>query len=205
MIECGVLKLPNEFELHVQHARNATERREWPEALRRWEVVRSRFENEFLGPLGVAQCLRELGRFAEAEEVLTDALVRFYQIDWLYAERANLATAKGDFNEAVQCWEALLRRSPSFPIAYTMGAEALRRVGREADADELLGVAVTRVRSDLPVHLEYARSAHRRGDWAAAAERWALARDRFPECAEASGQEAEALAAIERRGSTSNL
>lgn len=70
MIGRGVRKLPNDFDLHMQHARNATQRREWPEALQRWEVVRSRFEGQFLGPLGAAQCLRELGRYPEAEKIL---------------------------------------------------------------------------------------------------------------------------------------
>ena len=49
MIGRGVRKLPNEFDLHIQHARNATQRHEWPEALRRWDMVRSRFERQFLG------------------------------------------------------------------------------------------------------------------------------------------------------------
>jgi tetratricopeptide (TPR) repeat protein len=199
MIRRGVQKLPNEFELHVQHARNATQRREWPEALRRWEVVRRRFEHQFVGPLHAAQCLREMGRFAEAETILTEACERFYQIDWLYAESADLATAKGDYDVAVQRWAALLRRSPNFTIAYTKGAQALRKIGREVEADELLCIAVTRVLWDLPVHMEHARSAHRRGDSAAAAERWALVRDRFPECTEAREQEAEALAAAGQR------
>jgi tetratricopeptide (TPR) repeat protein len=199
MIARGVLKLPNKVDLHVQHARNATQRREWPEALRRWQVVRSRFGQQFVGPLGEAQCLREMCRFSEAEKILTEACERFYQIDWVYAEWADLATAKGDFDEAVQRWEALLRRSPTFALAYTKGAEAMRKIGRETAADELLGVAVTRIRTDLSAHLEYARSAHRRGDWIAATERWALARNRFPENAEAREREIEAsLAAAEQ-------
>ena len=74
----------------------------------------------------------------------------------------------------------------------------MRRANRETEADELLCAAVARITSNLALHLEYARSAHRRKDWAVAAERWALVRERFPDCAEAGNQEANARAANER-------
>jgi tetratricopeptide (TPR) repeat protein len=197
MIGRGVLKLPDNFELHVQHARNATQRRDWSEALGRWDAVRGQFELQFLGPLGAAQCLRELGRYADAETILDKYCQRFPGVDWLFAEQAELATAQGDFETAVLRWKALLRRSPGFAIGYPKSAAALRKTGQELEADELLGTAVTRVRSDLAVHLEYARSAHRRGDWTAAIVRWALVRDRFPTCIEGRDLEADALAAME--------
>jgi cytochrome c-type biogenesis protein CcmH/NrfG len=143
-----------------------------------------------------------MGRFAEAQKVLSEACERWGTNNpWPFAVLADLATAKGEFEEAVQCWDVVLRRFPSFTIAYTKGAKAMRKIGREVEADELLRVAVTRFRSDLAVNLEYARSAHQRGDWAAAIERWATLRDRFPECAEAHVQEVQAVAAAKRHDS----
>lgn len=201
MLGRGVMKLPEDFNMNVHYAQSAMHRREWPEALRRWQVLQGRFEN-IAGPLGVAQCLTQLDRIAEAEQVLSEARLHFGVSDRLLSELANLATAKGDLEGAVQCWEDVLRQFPFFASAYTKGAEAMRKIGRRAEADELLLFAVTRFQSDVVVHLEYARSAHRNGDWAAAAERWALVCDRFPGCAEAREQRAESLAATERHDSS---
>src|SRR5262249_23634293 len=146
-------------------------------------------------------CLREMDRLAEAEKVLTEAGANYGESSGLFAEIADLATAKGDFDQAARCWKNATKLSPSSITAYTKGAEAMRKAGREAEADELLCVAVMRFKANLGIHLEYARSAHRRADWAVAAERWRLVRDRFPEYVEACQQEAKALAGVKRQGS----
>ena len=109
----GALNLPTDFNINARHARQAMRRRAWPEALRRWELMRDHFENIAV-PLGIAECLREMDRLAEAEKVLTEAGARYGVNDRLLAELANLATAKGDFDEAVQCWKNIVRRFPSF-------------------------------------------------------------------------------------------
>ena len=198
----GVLKVPTDLKINMRYVQQAMRRRAWPDALRRWELMQVRLE-DIAVPLGIARCLWEMDRFVEAEMVLTEAGTLYGVSDRLLAELANLATAKGDYDEAVQCWKTVVRQFPSFASAYTKAAEAMHKIGQETEADELLCVAVTRFQANLAVHLEYARSAHRRCDWAVAAERWALVRDRFPECVEASQQELKALAAIERQGSSS--
>lgn len=199
LIARGAQMAPNEAELHIQNARNAARCRDWPEALRRWEVVRSRFPQQFLGPLGAAQCLKELRRFDEAEEILGDARERFYRVNWIFVEWADLATAKGALEEAAVRWRAVLKRYPTFSHACLKATEALCKVGQVDEADEVLALAVERMRFDLAVHLEYARSADRRGDRAAAALRWTLVRERFPDNAEARIYGAEALAELESR------
>jgi tetratricopeptide (TPR) repeat protein len=192
MIERGVEMAPEESELHIQNARNAAQRRDWPEALLRWQIVQSRFDARFLGHLGTAQCLKQLGRFDEAEEVLADARERFYRVNWIFAEWADLAAARGDLKEAADRWVSVLKRFPTFSFGYLKGTQAIRKIGRTEEADELLGLAVERMRSDLPVHLEYARGADQRGDLTASVERWALVRERFPDCVEVSKREAHA-------------
>ena len=87
---------------------------------------------------------------------------------------------EGDHEEAAQRWRTVIKRFPTFSLAYLKGAEALRTVGQDMEADALLELSVSRMKSDLPVHLAYARGAERRRDWPAAAERWALVRHRFP-------------------------
>jgi tetratricopeptide (TPR) repeat protein len=169
----GVSKCSDDYDLCELHAEGATQRRDWPEALQRRNVVWRQFE-QIRGLFGAAQCQTEIGRFAEVQKVLSEACERSGMNNTSpFAALADLAAAKGEFEEAVQCWDVVLRRVPSFAIAYTKGAEAMRKIGREVEADEFLRVAVTRFPSDLAVNLEYATSADRRGDWAAAIERWA--------------------------------
>ena len=70
-----------------------------------------------------------MGRFAEAKKILDDACERSGMNNpWPFAALADLATAKGEFEEAVQCWEVVLGRIPGFAIAYTKGAEAMRKI-----------------------------------------------------------------------------
>ena len=197
LLRSGVQKVTDNLDLCMRYAQSAMGRRDWEEGLRRWKIVWDRFQPTS-GLLGEAECLKELGRFDAAEIVLNDACERFHMNAWPFAQLAMLSTTKGDFDEAARRWDVVLSRFPWFEYAYPKAAEALRQVGREADADEILRVGMTRSPADLAVNLEYARSAHRRGDWAAAKERWALVRARFPDCDEARAGEIEALAASEQ-------
>jgi tetratricopeptide (TPR) repeat protein len=195
MMEMAVRKLPRDLDVLVEYARYAVSRKDWNEAVRRWQLV-SRESNDFLGLIGVAQALREMGRYDEAEEKALEAHTRFPKVMWPVVELATIASARGDFDKAVEHYKFSIKEFPFFYVAYTLGAEAARHAGQVATADEILGLAVTRLRSHLGAHLEYARNAHRRCDWPAAVERWALVRDRFPDCDEGREQEAQALTAV---------
>ena len=156
-------KLPKSFDLSMRYAQAATKRLDWSEGLRRWRVAQRDFAY-LPGPLGVAECLRQLDRIAEAEQTLLEACEHFPDNAWAFAEFAAFATIKGDHEEAVRRWDTVRERFPSFDHAFMRSAEALRAVGREADAEELLRVLVKRAPLHLPGHLEYARTAERRGN-----------------------------------------
>jgi len=200
----GVLKLPDEMDLRVLYARSAMARRAWPEALPRWMEVRRRFKEHAVGAVGAAECLREMGRYSDAETILNDAHERFEMNPWPIVELANLADARGETDRAVEYWESLIRRLPSFEHAYVMGVAAMRKAGQEDKADELLRRMALRSPGDLGVQLEFARSAERGGDTAEAVRRWARVCEEFPDCDEARVREAEARAAMEGRAAPSD-
>ena len=114
----------------------------------------------------------------------------------------SIAIAEKDQDAVSTWWEYARERCPDFALAYTAGAEAARLAGRENEADQILELAVTRLRYDLGVHLEYARSRNSRSGGKPAAERWALVHERFPECEEARTKQAAALAEIADADST---
>ena len=190
MLKLGVRKHPDNFELCRRYAQAATRRTDWPEGLRRWRVLSNR--QEIVGFLGEAECLRQIGRPDEADVVLTDACERFRGNSYPFVEAALLSASRGNLQEAVDRWKTVLDRFPGHESAYPKAAEAYRKNGQAAQADEVLRIGVTRFPTNLAIHLEYARNAHHRGDPTAECERWALVRERFPTCAEARQQETAA-------------
>src|ERR1019366_3714233 len=88
MIGQAARKFPRDFDIVVAYARHAVRRKDWPEALRRWEDMRNRFDN-FLGPLGMAQSLREMGHFAEAKELASKVCEDAPRVPWGYSELAD--------------------------------------------------------------------------------------------------------------------
>ena len=188
MIGRGVSKVPGDIDMAVLHARHAMRREAWPEALRRWYLVRDRFKEHSVGSVGAAECLRAMGRVDDAEHLLIATRANFDSDPWPIAELANLAAAKGDHARAVEHWEYLIEYFRSFDHAYKMGVVAMRKAGQEAKADELYRIMALRSPSDLQAQLEYARSGDRCGH-SGAADRWAAIREEFPECAEAQERE----------------
>lgn len=198
IIGLGTRKMPNSSHMFVRYAQLAEQRRDWTEALQRFNLAAKRFDVT-VGFLGAAKCLKEMGRLDEATNLLAKTSERLARDPWPLAELASLAEFKGEFDEAARAWETLLKRFPSFDHGYLKGAAAMRKAGREAEGDELLRIAVRRSPTELIPNLEYARNAHRRRDWAAATVRWAAVLTRFPDCGEAQEREREALAALEKQ------
>ena len=178
MIERAVRKFPHDWDMLTDYAQHLQQRQDWAGALQRWEDIRDQF-----GHLSLAMmvCLRKLGRFSEAEKVGQDLLRNSPGNHWILIELAILAEEKGDLGEAVEHWASVRRAAPLFAQGYLAGANAMRRIHRDDDSDAILGEGVGRLTTDLGIHLEFARSAERRGDRELAAERWMLVRDRFPD------------------------
>jgi tetratricopeptide (TPR) repeat protein len=184
MFALGARRLPRDFEMNVRVARFAERRRDWAEGLKRWRVVRERFD-DWRGFAGMANCLRELGRRAGAEAMLVEAIGRFPKEQWLLVEFALIPAMAGELDEAEQRWADVRRKFPYFAHGYTRGAELARQLNKEDEAEKLLELGVARCRGDVGLHVEHARAADRRGDADAALARWRLALERFPDCKEA--------------------
>ena len=71
LIEKAVKRFPGVVVAWIQWASAAEHRRDWPEALRRWEAIGERFPNDQID-LGIAKALEELGQIEEAETRLRE-------------------------------------------------------------------------------------------------------------------------------------
>jgi len=145
------------------------------------ESVRARFPESHSGYAGAGAALRELGQFEEAEAVLAGGMERLpYSVD-IAVTHAGIASMRRDWVEAARRWEAVRLQFPRSPSAYTGGAAALKALGRLDEADNLLAEGVKQCPERSEIAVEHACSAHHREDWAEAAQRWALVRERFPD------------------------
>ncbi|MEJ0020786.1 MAG: tetratricopeptide repeat protein [Acetobacteraceae bacterium] len=129
---------PPIFHLAHQHARLAIRRKDWNAALTRWRAIASRYNSEE-APIGLAQSLAGLGRFDEAEQILHDALSgpRHNVID-CWVEYATIAELREDWIEAARRWKDVCMRAPAVSGVRQRTATALRKSGRETEAEEIL-------------------------------------------------------------------
>jgi tetratricopeptide (TPR) repeat protein len=177
----GSLRFPSSSEIATNHGWIANTRRDWQEAVRRWDSVRARFPESPSGYSGGGAALRELGRFEEAEAVLLAGMERLPNSADIAVTYAGIANIRRDWQEAVRRWERVRLQFPTSPSAYISGAAALKALDRLDDADALLAEGVKQCQARSDVALEYARSAHQREDWAEAVQRWTSVLERFPE------------------------
>ncbi len=178
-------RFPDAAEPSIEYARLATARRDWPEASRRWSIVRDRHPDNVDGFTGQAGIWREMGQFDSADAVLTEALVRFPDDLHLLTAYAEVSQAKPDWAEAVARWEHIRILLPGHANAYVRGIVALREAGRGREAEGLAIEAQRRFRAHPEPELEYAHLAQARRDWPTANTRWERAKVRFPDSVEA--------------------
>jgi tetratricopeptide (TPR) repeat protein len=193
LIGRGMERFPEEVLCFLEFCRVAMDREDWPEALRRWRLLRDRFD-ALLGYSGCARVLIRLGRIDEAEEELNAAKLRFGSEPSPTAELARCAEARGEKAEAVKRWKLYVDRFPLYMPAYIEGAEAFERLGEFSEAETLLRAGIERFPDERRPSLELAKLFHyRRRDFAAAAEAWAAVRGAFPDYEEAYTSGVEAL------------
>ncbi len=181
LLEDAARRFPENFEILMVRAESAAQRRDWPEALQRWEEFRAGFPDSSEGYLGAVLASRELGRIEEAEELLAEAIERFPTERRLHVERALLSHVHRDWTAAAERWERVRAGFPDEPAAHVLGAVAVRELGRFDEAEALLAAARQRFPNDFGAEHEYAWLATIRGDFAEALERWDTLSERFPD------------------------
>ncbi|WP_428534468.1 tetratricopeptide repeat protein [Rhodopila sp.] len=190
-------KAMKNFHSHIapflEYARIAMLRRDWEEALRRWDPIRDQFAH-VSGFVGAAQALVQLGRYDAAEQLLQDARYRFGSGPEPLSEYARVAEARGDRAEAARRWNDVLSRFPLDMPVYLAASEAFERLGEPAPAEDALRAAINRFPTELRPMLDLAKLLQiKRRNFPAAAEVWTVMRAAFPDNQEGYTSGAEAL------------
>ena len=182
----AVTRFPGERTAIVEYAWLAQARRDWPEAVRRWEEVRRRYPELPEGFLRGAQALATLWQHDSAEKLLDEGMARFPHEAAIATEYAWSAFHRHEFDDAVQRFAALRERFPDTLAGYTGGAMALRNLFRLGEAEAILVEAQRRFPDEPRVLLEHAQipmfhPLRRERDPEEALRRLAELRARFPD------------------------
>ena len=158
----------------------AMRRRDWPEAAVRWAELRRRFPKDGQGYVHGAHVLQQLGRAAEADEVLEEGTRQMPHEPWIMASWGYFAQHHLDFEEALRRFAIVRRNIPNHPAGYVTPAVMLRDRQRYMEAEAMLAGALARFPADAGPLIDYASIAQAKGDVEETVDRWRIVRDRFP-------------------------
>jgi hypothetical protein len=119
------------------YATYARERRDWEEALRRYQLAIARNPRHAPGYAGAAAALRRLKRLDESEALLRRGWKRSEYPGPLHMEFAWNAMARQDWREAAARWAMHREFLPNDKLAYEQGEIVLRKAGLVEDANAL--------------------------------------------------------------------
>jgi tetratricopeptide (TPR) repeat protein len=165
LIELGRAKYPDDRYVLLQWARVATERRDWPEAERRFAFAKQHYPD---WPM-LDEGLRTLQLAAQPDDRTA------------FLEYAREGTQNATREEAIRRWELVRNRFPEIADGHWMLANELVRVGRLDAAEAIIDEAADRFPDQHFVLWQWARTATQRHDWPEAQRRWDIAKARFPD------------------------
>ena len=128
ILKPAVARFSSYIGCRIEHARLADLRKNWPEALRRWEIVSAQF-NHVAGAVGAARALQEMGRLDEAEECLAAARLRHPTVHEIVIQQARLAQRRGNEAAERRLWETVLQLFPLVPQGILRRGEPAHRNG----------------------------------------------------------------------------
>ena len=186
-------RFPSDLWSAVLYAEIPRRTRNSREGLRRWEMVHKNFPDTAVSHVGIGSALRDIGEFDTAETVFAKATKRFPTDLWAAHNYAEIAGRRGDWAEALRRWERVRQGFPEHASAHVGAADALLKLERYEEADQLLSHASDAFPMDYWGIVSYARLAARQHRWDEAIRRWDVALQRFPSDAAAHIGKAEAL------------
>jgi tetratricopeptide (TPR) repeat protein len=179
----AVEKFPGHADMTFAWAMVAHERRDWPEAIKRWDRVISSFGGGLEARRLAAEALMALNRFADAQTVLAPALRMFPDDKRIAVMNGQLAARRRDAPEAERVWRDIRQRFPDDVAGHTGLAAALLQLDRADEAETVFREAAARFPENRQIAIDMALIPQRKQEWDAAIARWRDVIERFPESA----------------------
>ena len=153
---------------------------DWPGAVAAAQALREGFPKHFLGWRIGLSALQKLDRAEEANRLLDQALHEFPEQEWPAVEALQRALRGSQMQDAAQLGEALRRLRPDNPFGWKASINALRNLGRLAEAEEVTKQAAEKFPGEEWVLSTAVSLAARPGNWPEVCERAAALRLAFP-------------------------
>jgi pentatricopeptide repeat protein len=165
-------RFPNVPDVVGDLARLAETRHDWVAAEHWWREFSALAPHIWWALSAVGRAVREQGRVADADALVTELHERFPNEPAVFMEAARLAEQKGDWPEAEHQWGELAVRFPDSWESYRGRARILREQGELVGAHELLNQAVGRFPSSIELLHDLSRVAEAQQDWPEAERGW---------------------------------
>ncbi len=165
----------------IASANEAMRCRDWPEAAKRWALVREKYPQKSHGYLGGAQALKEQSAFKTADALVLKGLEKFPEETGLYLEYIAIARRQKNYEELARRGALMQKKIPGHPRGYEASGVGLRELGKIEESDAALLAGLEKFPNETDLYLEYVQNAIRQKSWPEAAKRWALMREKYPQ------------------------
>jgi predicted Zn-dependent protease len=176
----GAKKHPREVYFAKGLATVALTRGDFGVAIERYAALRKRFPGVWQGYVLGAQSLAAVGRMEEADALAERAMTQFPQEIGGFLEYGRLAVRREDWVEALRRWQIIQDAFRDRAFGPLGRAQALIKLERYDEADEVLIASRIRFPVDSSMLSEFARCAQARGDVPEAVKRWKRRVERVP-------------------------
>jgi tetratricopeptide (TPR) repeat protein len=177
----GLARFEGHRGLLTDFAWSAEMRGDADESLRRWQAVRAAHPDHSQAAARCGVLLLARSRFDEADALLSEAVARCAPSEELLTAHAWAAHHRRHWPQALERWDALLRRYPEQRDPRRMAAQVLLEMGRYPEAGAVLAPALRLYPDDLELLVVQGWLTLRRGDAAVAEALWRGIRSRNPE------------------------
>ena len=172
--------------------RQAMREHNWPEAARRWAVLRKAYPNHPATWFQGANAHIEAGELDEAEKLLTHARQQFPNHPNSLLGFATLAMRRQEWDLAEDLLTEARERHGDLLPTWMKSAELAEGKGEQEQAAKYYRSACECAPDRPGPFVQYAELAMRAGQWEEALKRWADVRERFPDHAAGYHRAAEA-------------
>jgi tetratricopeptide (TPR) repeat protein len=129
IVSAAAARLPDNREVGLLHASVAGRSGKWAEAAERYQALRPKYPHERAIYISLAEALRHLDRYDEAEQILAEGARRMPDSPQIAIAHAGLPGHERKWEESLRRFDDVLKRFPDEPDAYLGMSLVLKNAG----------------------------------------------------------------------------